>query len=314
MTRAELTDELLQAIKNASDEELRDFIGELFPDSVDDGDASGLSPEFFEALRESVDHVDDDLALDSMQAEALGVDIAATYPLYEIRARHTRLAPGDRQTDWRGSVSAVRVALPAKDGNWKDRRTQIGWVRKADHLVHSCEGLARAYAREFPNVDPPKIDSVELITGARLLAFPRFAPVTLLLASRAGRLAFYAVESADVLGRPKKLFVAEAIGKSMTSSAGYSYTFMARRDNQYRGRLEMDANGAHPKSIDLEIRLHDRSNPHLRLGITFERVSKASPVRWGHFWGAVRRASAIGYPMGYHPNNSFIRNNLKALA
>lgn len=173
------------------------------------------------------------------------------YTIYRLEAKHTRREP--IEAGFTGKCQAVRVSLPATTVD-RDSYigTFIGKVEAADHMLFSVEAVRDFYQRTCGNT--PKLERVDLITGARFLG-RRFSPVSIYLgyarADQPEKPSFYVLEGGSATGQAKALYLAKDMTEIIHQKSGFSFTPLACPNNWYKGALEMKSDLRHPQRVYL---------------------------------------------------------------
>lgn len=192
------------------------------------------------------------------------------YTIYRLEAKHTRREP--IESGFTGKCQAVRVMLPATP---VDRDSYIGTfvgkVEASDHLLFSVQAVREFYERSCGKA--PKLERVDLITGARFLG-RRFSPVSIYLGfSRADQPelpCFYILEGGSATGQPKALYPAKDMTTLIHQQSGFSFTPLACSKNWYKGGLEMKTDLRHPKRVYLtSAQERDGSFDYLDLSVRY---------------------------------------------
>ena len=197
------------------------------------------------------------------------------YTLYELEATHTRREP--IESGFTGHCQSVRVSLPmtpvASDSYIG---TFIGKVEASDHLLFSVEAVREFYERTFGKA--PKLERVDLITGARFLG-RRFSPVSVYLgysqAEHSDLPCFYILEGGSASGQPKALYAAKDMSAAIHQKAGFSFTPLTCSNNWYQGGLEMRADMREPVRVFLTAaQERDGSFDYLDLSVRYAVSTK----------------------------------------
>ncbi len=197
------------------------------------------------------------------------------HTVYALAANHDRVKPF--VSNWIGHCQSVRVSLPATPEQARTIYTRIGRVEPSDHLAFSVQQIVDGYAAQFGTT--PRVERVDLITGARILS--RFSPISIYLAyaqASDSQPIFYVLESGSAQGNPEVLYFAPQMGVEVHQQAGFQFTPFACKTNWYTGSLTMDSSGAEPARIDISIaQENDGARHYLDLHVGYA-VSEPTPV------------------------------------
>ncbi|PRP93821.1 hypothetical protein ENSA5_42240 [Enhygromyxa salina] len=244
--------------------------------------------------RNGVDSGDSRSEAARLQDQACG-----KHTIYAVTARHKRSKPF--ASDWVGHTQSVRVTLPATRAEAAPIWTHLGVVKAEDHLLFSIEELVSGYAEAFGA--RPKVERVDLITGARHYDLDRFSPLSVFLAyERADdrQASFYVYESGSAMGNPAVLYWAPTMDAKIVAKGGFLFTPFARVDNTYTGKLIMNRAKTEPSMLSIAISQHpDGGRHYIDISASFE-VVEPGKVIWpvADQIQAALRVFAIAQAMG----------------
>jgi hypothetical protein len=207
------------------------------------------------------------------------------HTLYSVTARHHRVKPFE--SDWVGHTQAVRVTIPrspSRPGGGEPAEpiwTHLGVVKAEDHLLFSVEEIVAGYAKQFGTV--PKVERVDLITGARHYDLDRFAPLSVFLAYEHAtdkQPSFYVYESGTALGKPAALYWAPTLGAKIVANAQFQFTPFSCPDDWYTGKLIMNRAKTEPSVLSVSIsQTKDGARHYIDLTASYE-VAEPGKVVW----------------------------------
>lgn len=238
----------------------------------DEARAKGDQP--VEADSKALVPTDAETEVARLQEEARG-----KHTLYAVTARHNRTKPFS--SDFVGHAQAVRVTLPPTLEAARPIWTHYGVVKKDDHLAFSIKEIVDGHAERFGR--RPKVERVDLITGARHHDLDRFAPLSVFLAYEHADDSvpiFYVYESGSAQGNPAKLYWAEALDATIIDTAGFLFTPFARVNNIYKGRLIMNRAKTEPSLLSINIALDEDFEKHYIQITASYAVVEPGPVYW----------------------------------
>ena len=132
--------------------------------------------------------------------------------------------------------------------------TYYGVVKAEDHLMFSVEEVVAGYEKKFGS--QPKVERVDLITGARHHDLDRFAPLSVFLAyehAEDTQASFYVYESGSAQGNPAVLYWAPTMGAKILANAGFQFTPFSNPDDWYTGKLIMNRKKTEPSILSVSI-------------------------------------------------------------
>jgi hypothetical protein len=207
------------------------------------------------------------------------------HTLYSVTARHHRVKPFE--SDWVGHTQAVRVTIPrsqSRPGAGEPAEpiwTHLGVVKAEDHLLFSVEEIVAGYAKQCGTV--PKVERVDLITGARHYDLDRFAPLSVFLAYEHAtdkQPSFYVYESGTALGKPAALYWAPTLGAKIVANAQFQFTPFSCPDDWYTGKLIMNRAKTEPSVLSVSIsQTKDGARHYIDLTASYE-VAEPGKVVW----------------------------------
>lgn len=204
------------------------------------------------------------------------------HTIYAVTARHHRIKPFE--SDWVGHVQAVRVTIPQTRPHPGEQAepiwTYLGVVKAEDHLLFSAEEIVTGYAKQFGTT--PKVERVDLITGARHYNLDRFAPLSVFLAyERADDKvpSFYVYESGTALGKPAALYWASTLNAKIVANAQFQFTPFSCPDDWYTGKLIMNRAKTEPSVLSVSIsQTKDGTRNYIDLTASYEVVEPGKVV------------------------------------
>lgn len=212
------------------------------------------------------------------EAAALQEDARGKHTLYTVTARHHRIKPF--VADWVGRTQAVRVTIPQRRAEAEPIWTHLGVVKAADHLMFSVEELVAGYQRTFGA--EPRVERVDLITGARHYDLDRFSPLSVFLAyERRGdkQASFYVYESGSAQGNPAALYWAPTMGAKIVAPAGFQFTPFSSAEDTYTGKLIMNRAKTEPSVLSISIsQTKDGTRNYIDLTASYEVVEPGKVV------------------------------------
>jgi hypothetical protein len=204
------------------------------------------------------------------------------HTIYAVHARHHRLKPFE--SDWVGHVQAVRVTIPKTRPRTGEQAepiwTYLGVVKAEDHFLFSVEEIIAGYAKQFGKT--PKVERVDLITGARHYNLERFAPLSVFLAYERAedkQPIFYVYESGTALGKPAALYWADSLGAKIVANAQFQFTPFSCPDDWYTGKLIMNRAKTEPSVLSISIsQTKDGTRHYIDLTASYEIVEPGKVV------------------------------------
>jgi hypothetical protein len=200
------------------------------------------------------------------------------HTIYSVTARHHRVKPFE--SDWVGHTQAVRVTLPRSRQAAEPIWTHLGVVKAEDHLLFSVEEIVAGYAKQFGT--EPKLERVDLITGARHYDLDRFAPLSVFLAYENAtdkQPKFYVYESGTALGKPAALYWAPSLAAKIVTNAQFQFTPFSCPDDWYTGKLIMNRAKTEPSVLSVSIsQTKDGARHYIDLTASLEIVEPGKVV------------------------------------
>ncbi len=187
-------------------------------------------------------------------------------------ARHSRTAPVE--SAFTGQLPSVRVVV--EDG-WDGApiETRIGTVYAGDHKLFSfteCEQYLAEVSATL-SIALPQLSHVELVTPARV-AGTRFAAIAVYIfcGPSAHEPFAYALEAGMATGEARVTYFAPSFTRRIVRKSHYHPTPFSSPEDFYEAQFHM-TDLHEPARLDVKVRHHDAADPHMAIGVSYERVT-----------------------------------------